>query len=95
MRVAADQYVNGAKPQGSASKRLCVELAAPGGVAWAHIAPGDDDLPTHALLITAAGAKPKKVALTVNPSGFWPTVAIEPGAEVSARPGYPRLVLGG
>lgn len=94
MRVAADQYVNGAKPAGEASQRLCVELRSADGSAWVHVAPGDADLPTDGQLIAAEGAKPQKVKLTANPSGFWPTVPLLAGAQVSARPGYPRLVLG-
>lgn len=93
MRVAADQYVNGAKPTGEPTQRLCVELRAADGSAWVHVAPGDADLPSEASLIAAEGAKPQMVALVVNPSGFWPTVPLATGAQVSARPGFPRLVL--
>lgn len=93
MRVAADQYVNGATPTGKASQRLCVELRAADGSAWVHVAPGDESVPTEGLLVTAESAKPQTVRLTANPSGFWPTLPLPAGAEISARPGYPRLVL--
>lgn len=96
MRIAADQYVDGAQPAGvAATNRLCVELRAAGWGAWVHVAPGDADPPTEAQLIEAEGAKPKTVRLVVNPSGFWPTVPLAKGAQVSARQGYPRLVLRG
>ncbi len=93
MRVAADQYVNGAKPEGEPAQRLCVELRAADGSAWVHVAPGDADLPAEGQLIAAEDARPQKVKLVVNPSGFWPTVPLPDGAEISARPGYPRLLL--
>lgn len=93
MRIAADQFVNGVKPTGDATSRLCVELRAADGSAWVHVAPGDADLPTEAQLIQAQDADPVNVQLRANPSGFWPTVELPAGAQVSARPGYPRLVL--
>lgn len=93
MRIAVDQFVNGAKPQGEPTQRLCVELRAADGSAWVHVAPGDSNIPTEGQVITAEGAKPKKVALVANPSGFWPTVPLPAGAQISARPDYPRLVL--
>lgn len=98
MRIAIDQYVNGVKPEEESdgpepAQRLCVELRSADGRAWVQVAPGDEDLPTEADLIAAESAELERVDLVANPSGFWPTIALESGAQVSARPGYPRLIL--
>lgn len=97
MRIAIDQYVNGAQVEEESdvatAQRLCVELRSADGRAWVQVAPGDEDLPTEAQLFTAEDAEPEQVNLVANPSGFWPTVPLAPGSQVSSRSGYPRLVF--
>lgn len=92
MRIASDQFVNGARPTGAIEQQSCVEIR--GGQAWAQIALDEGEtLPVEGQIIAAEGAEPTTVALTANPSGMWTTVALTEGAEISARPGYPRLVI--
>jgi hypothetical protein len=94
MRIAADQFVNGAAPTGALEQSMCVEIATMDGAAWAYVAlEAGEALPTEADLIAEQGASPVRVAVRSNGSGVWKTVSLEPGAEISARPGYPRLIL--
>jgi len=93
MRIAADHYVNGARPSGAIEQQQCVELRAANGAAWANVFLDGEPAPTEAQIIQAEGEEPQTVAIAANPSGAWPTVPLAAGAEISARAGYPRLVL--
>lgn len=94
MRVATDQYVNGARPTGALEQRPCVELRAASGLAWALVALDEGEtLPAEGQLVMEEGAEPATVVLLANPSGPMSTVPLTGGAQVSARPGYPRLTL--
>lgn len=94
MRIAADQFVNGVRPTGAIEQQQCVELRTTDGQAWVQVHLGEgEEPPVEAQLIASQGAEPQTVALTSNPSGVWATVPLSAGAQIGARPGYPRLVL--
>lgn len=93
MRIATDHFVNGARPTGAIEQQACVELRAANGSAWANVFLDGADAPTEGQVVAAEGEEPQTVALMANPSGVWPTVPLSAGAAISARPGYPRLVL--
>jgi hypothetical protein len=94
MRIANDQFVNGVRPTGALEQRQCIELRTMGGQAWVQIALDEgESVPTEGQLIAEEGATPTTVALSSNPSGAWSTVPLAEDAQVSARPGFPRLVL--
>lgn len=94
MRIAADQFVNGARPTGTLEQRPCVEIRTAGGQVWAQIAlDAGEEVPTEAQVVLEEGAQPVTVALAANPSGLWATVPLAADAQISARPGYPRMVL--
>lgn len=94
MRIATDQFVNGVHPTGTVEQHPCVELRAANGQVWAQIAVEEgEDVPTEGVFIASEDADQVTVALTANPSGLWSTVPMSTGAQISSRPGYPRLVL--
>lgn len=95
MRIAVDQFVDGARPAGPIEQRQCIELRSADGSAWVQISlEGEEPVPADGKIIAEDGAIPRAVALVANPSGAWQTVPLPPGAQISARPGWPRLVIG-
>lgn len=92
MRVAADNFVNGTRAVGALEQVQCLEITAADGSAWAHVVV-DGAPPDRARLIASEGQEPITVAVNVNPAGVRWTVPLAEGAQISARPGYPRLEL--
>lgn len=93
MRIAADHYVNGARPAGAAEQHPCVEIRSEDGTVWANVFLGKADAPAKGQIVRAEGAKPEATSLIAHSSGLWPTVPLDKGAQISARPGWPRLII--
>lgn len=93
MRIGADHYVNGERPTGGVEQRQCVEARSADGAVWANVCLDEGEILADVQIVTAEGADPVSVDIAPNPSGNWLTVPLEPGAQVSARAGYPRLIL--
>jgi hypothetical protein len=90
MKVSIDNYANGARPEGEPTTEQLTEVQAADGSCWAHVVIPEGETAT-ASIRRAEDAEPEAIEVRMNAA--WEGPAVETEGAVSARPGWPRLVL--
>lgn len=90
MKVSTDNYANGVRPEGEPTTEQLTEVQAADGSCWAHVVIPEGKTAT-ASIQRAEGADIEAIDVRLNPA--WEGPVVEAEGAVSARPGWPRLVL--
>lgn len=91
MKVSIDNYANGTRPDGEPlPPEQLTEVQAADGSCWAHVVIPEGKTAT-ASIQRAEDAEPEAIDVRLNPA--WEGPVVEAEGAVSARPGWPRLVL--
>lgn len=91
MKISIGTYTDASIGAALPAEQL-TEVQAADGSCWAHVAIPEGQTVT-AMIVRAEGATPEAIDVRLNPSWVGAVVKVADTAGLSARAGWPRLVL--